>query len=619
MIDMSRVGVTASVPNAVGVTATVGVALPGVTGDVWALTFVVIHSADRFAPAVAARSYSLSATGSADGLWSAALTIAPEPGTSFGLSGRYLYRFQLATVTGTVVVPWFTDPFAVTTDDVGQLSAFDTPDVIPDFAWGDDAWKVPGLADLVVYELHVEQFNDTFAGVVDRLAYLQSLGVNCLELMPVTSLALDFDWGYGPLHFFAPNERWGGRDGFKGLVDACHSAGVAVIVDMVFQHVDPSFAYAQVYSAAGVSSPMIGGTGDFGPEVDYSLGFSLDYVHEVTAHWLTDYHVDGFRYDEVTDMYSEPTGDPYAGFAYDVYNQSLVMTRFTPSGGTASGEYSRVIQVPEALNRPQEVLANTYSTATWQDNLLGKVENMASNKSYVDDQFALLLDATFSGYPTTKTVHDIAGDPVDMPVAPFQYLNSHDHSHLLSFLTANGRDPDEPLADRTSWYKIQPLVVALYTCQGVPMLWEGQEVSDNWVMPPSGDLRIHFRRNFHWEYFYDPEGSPLVRLHRILGGLRAKYPALRSRTSYYYNEQSRPGSGIIAYGRSGFGQSAMVVLNFSSDPQSISVPAPLAGTYQEMVDADARPAPLRCAAAAAGDPLDITVPSNYGYVFVNPA
>jgi hypothetical protein len=95
---------------------------------------------------------------------------------------------------------------------------------------------------------------------------------------------------------------------------------------------------------------------------------------------------------------------------------------------------------------------------------------------------------------------------------------------------------------------------------------------------------------------------------------------LRSRTSYYYNEQSRTGDGIVAYRRStaDLSQHAMVMLNFSGRPQAISVPAPAAGTYQEMVDA-ARPAPLRCVAAAAGDPLAVTVPSSYGYVLVSPA
>lgn len=617
MVDMSSVAVTAAAPTPDGVSATVTIPLPGIDDISWAVGFVVIHETDRFASAIPARSYPLSF---ASDVWSGTISIQPEPGTNFGLSGRYLYRFRLSRTDGTVVVPWFTDPFARATDDVGQLAAFNTADTIHDFAWGDDGWKVPDISDLVIYELQVEEFNDTFSGVADRLDYLQSLGVNCLELMPVTSLDLDFDWGYGPLHYFAPNERWGGATELKSLVNTCHRAGVAVIIDQVFQHVDPAFAYALVYGSTGVPSPMIGGSGNYGPEIDYSRQFSKDYVHAVTAHWLNEYHIDGFRYDEVTDLYTEPAGDPYAGFAYDVYSQSLSLPRFTPSGGRAQGEYSRVIQVPEATNRPREVLLNTYTTATWQDDLIYKAEDMAGNGCYVDDSFARLLDASFSGYPTAKSVHDTAGNPVDMPVAPVQYVNNHDHSHLIAFLTQTGRDPNEPLADRRPWYKIQPFVVALYTAQGVPMLWQGQEVSDNWVLPPGGDLRIHFRRNFHWEYFYDPEGSPMVRLHRILGALRSAYPALRSRTSYYYNQQSQTGNGIIAYSRStaDHSQNAVVFLNFSDTARSLSVPAPAAGTYQEMVDAATRPVPLQCIAAAAGDQLEITVPSNYGFILISP-
>ena len=618
LADLNSAPVTAAAPTADGVTVTVALPLPGTGSGQWTVSFVVIHEADRFDPSVPARSYPLAF---ASDTWSGTIIIAPEAGTSFGLSGRYLYRFSLSRTDGTVVVPWFTDPFARATDDVGQLSAFDTADTIRDFTWNDDAWKVPAGGDLVVYELQVEEFNGTFGGVIARLPYLQSLGVNCLELMPVTTLRLTFDWGYQPLHYFAPNERWGGAAGLKSLVNACHQAGVAVILDEVFQHVDASFAFNQVYAATGVPSPMIGGTGQFGPVIDYTKQFSRDYVHAVTAHWLTEYHVDGFRYDEVTDLYTEPTGDPYAGVAYDVYNTSLALPRFTPSGGTAPGEYSRVIQVPEALNRPQEVLANTYSTATWQDGLLGKAEDMAAKGCYVDDDFAHLLDASFSGYPATKSVHDIAGNPVDMPVNPIQYLNSHDHSHLLAFLTQAGRDPEQPLADRTPWYKIQPFVVAQYTAQGIPMLWQGQEVSDDWILPDQDPLRTPIQRDLHWEYFYDPQGSPLVRLHRILGTLRRTYPALRSRTSFYYNQQSRTGDGIIAYRRStsDLSQHAMVVLNFSDNAQPITVPAPAAGTYQELIDAATRSAPLQCVAAAADDPLTVTVPSNYGYVLVSPA
>ena len=629
MIDLNDVGAFASAPAAGGVDIRFGVYLPSITHSAFKVSVLVIHAADRFDPSIPAERFDLAYVGGANDLWSSTVTVTPRAGTHLGLSGTYLYRYQLARLgvsgTSTVVTDWFTDPFARMTDDAGQLSAVQTADTISTFAWTDPAWRVPDLPDLVVYELHVEEFNATFAGLAERLDYLRSLGVNCLELMPVTSLALDFDWGYGPLHYFAPNQRWGGPLAFKQLIDACHAAGMAVILDVVYQHVFDTFPYRQVYADAGVPSPMIlTPKGQYGWVVDYSRQFSRDYVNTVNQYWLSEYHVDGFRYDQVEygGMYNPPLGDPYAGFVWNNYQYSFGMPRFTPSGQAKAGEYSRIIQCAEALGLSQDVLWNTWSTASWQNALLDKSENMAEFNCYVDDDFVLRLDANWHNYPQTKQVQDHSGAAVNMPVAPFQYLNTHDHSYLVTFLTGEHQTPYAPLADRGGWYRIQPLIIALYTCQGVPMLFQGQEFSENWVLAGDGDLRVHIRRDVHWEYFYDSLGRPLVRLHRILGDLRRQHAALRSRDSYYYNTFSRTNDGVVVYRRSAPGEVALVFLNFSNQYQTISVPAPVAGTFRELIDRRERTsgggADLDVTAANAGDLLWVTVPSNYGYIFVNP-
>ena len=610
MIDLDRLAATAGPATASGVDAHFGLYLPGIDPSAgYQVTVKVIHRSDRFTPDVATMDFPLQPSqGDPYNLWQADVHIPTVPGTSFGTAGRYLYRYQL-TQAGRVVTKWFTDPFARATDDVGQLSAFATAGSEPAFSWTDGGWRVPELADLVVYELQIEEFNDSFDGVVARLPYLRSLGVTCLELMPVTSLKLDFDWGYGPLHYLAPNERWGGGAGLKRLVDAAHAAGVAVILDVVYQHVDWSFPYNLVYADARVASPMIGAPGPFGPTIDYHLPFARDYVQAAGRYWLNEYHVDGFRYDEVTDLYDGPVGDAYAKMAYDAYCESLGLARFTPSGGTAGGEYSRIIQVPEALNQPQGILATTYSSATWQDGLLAKAEAMAA-QGFVDDGFAHLLDASFSGYPETKAVHDKDGQPVAMPVAPFQYLESHDHSQLINFVAGA---PEAVLADRSRWYKLQPFAIALYTCPGVPMLWQGQEFADNNGLPGGGDARIHFRRNTHWEYFYDDQGAPLVRLYRLLGALRHAHPALRSRDSYYFNLDSRPADGVIVYQRRAATdhEVAMVFLNFSDQAQTVTAPFSQTGLYHEGIDgADA------LTISQPGQRVTVTVPSNYGRIYL---
>ncbi|HLJ34808.1 MAG TPA: alpha-amylase family glycosyl hydrolase [Ktedonobacteraceae bacterium] len=621
MINLSEVGASATDITDAGVAVTFGVYLPGITQEAGYEVLVrVMHKDDRFVLDSQTLAFSLAPiAGSPNNLWQAKVTIPVVAGTHLGLAGSYIYHYQLLqTLAGSstkqVVTNWFTDPFAQATY-VGPLSAFATPGFIPEFVWTDGAWKTPELEQLIVYEMHVEEFNSTFDGVVERLPYLKNLGVTCLELMPVTSLKLDFDWGYGPLYYFAPNERWGDAQGLKGLINACHNAGIAVILDVVYQHVDPTFPYAMVYRNAGLPSPMIGGNGPFGPEIDFSKEFSRDYVKSVNFHWLNEYHVDGFRYDEVTDLYDGPAGVQYAEIAYETYNESLKIARFTPSGGTATGEYSRIIQCPEELNLPQEILKTTYSNATWQDALLDKAEDMATNH-YVDDAFVHLLDTRFSGYPDTKTVHDIANNPVDMPVAPFQYFDSHDHSQLIAFFgTLPG---DVPFGDRSKSYQLQPFAIALYTCAGIPMLWQGQEFADNYVLPNAGNGRICYRRDVHWEYYFDEFGAPLARLYQILGSLRHTYPALRSRECYYYNVQSRTQDGIVAYSRQSTPteQIAIVVLNFSGVQQAISLPFPVTGTYREMIDNDVRQTPYDIVVSSANQDVTIGVPSNYGYVFV---
>lgn len=628
MIDLSEVGAFPSL-TAGGFSARFGVYLPGIrAADGFDVVVRLIHTQDRFNPAIPARDTSLAWSQNHPlDLWSGSVSIDSVAGTNFGSEGIYLYRYQLWwTPPGgqrQLITRWFTDPFARQTD-VGQLSAVVLSRTPTSFNWTDTAYRTPELDDLVVYELDTAQFNDTFDGVVDRLQYLQSLGVNCLELMPVTSNKLDFDWGYGPLHYFSPSAHIGGPDGLRRLVNACHSQGMAVILDVVYQHVDPSFAYKLVYDnvnatlgAPNVASPMIGSMGPFGPITDFSQTFTQEYFAASNRRWLDEYHVDGFRYDEVTDLYQSPTDTGYAKLAYDTYRYSFNLPRFVP----VANSYSRIIQCAEALSIASTVLRNTYTSCAWQNDLLDTAEYIAAGNA-PSDGLAHTLDPFFAAhYPGTKTVVDAAGNSIDMPVAPFQYLNSHDHSHLIVFAGTSGSGVFPP-GDRSRYWKLQPLAIALYTAQGVPMLWEGEEFTDNYNLPGDGSARIGLRRDTHWEYFYDDFGQPLIRLYRRLGQLRRSSPALRGRESFYYWQQSLQGTQMIAYHRhapataASAEQYAMVVLNFAAQADTIQLPFPKAGTWTEKLDDDARSSPLTVQIASAGDLVSITVPSNYGFVWV---
>jgi 1,4-alpha-glucan branching enzyme len=205
-------------------------------------------------------------------------------------------------------------------------------------------------------------------------------------------------------------------------------------------------------------------------------------------------------------------------------------------------------------------------------------------------------------------------------VAPFQYLESHDHSQLIVFAGTNPDGGPLPEGNRDLFYKLQPYAIALYTCQGIPMLWQGQEFADSYNLPDIGMARVHLRRDTHWEYFYDADGQPLIRIYRRLGQLRRSSRALRGSSSYYYYLQSHQQTQIIAYHRYAPADGAaaedwaFVLLNFADAAGQISVPFPKAGTWQEMLDADQRS--YSVTVAADGDVQTIAVPSNYGMVFV---
>ncbi|MBB6144648.1 1,4-alpha-glucan branching enzyme [Silvibacterium bohemicum] len=635
MIDLSEVGAFPAVTGANQFSVRFGIYLPGIhSSDQFEVIARVIHSEDRFDPSIPPVNFSLAwQSGHPLDLWTVTVPLTPVAGTHIGLAGMHLYRYELwwTPVGGTrqLVSPWITDPFARDAE-IGNMAAFDVGPAPAPFAWADNAYKTPELDDLIVYELQVEEFNDTFDGVTDRLVYLKSLGVNCVELMPVTSMKLDFDWGYGPLYYFAPSMRFGGSVALKRLINAAHEQEMAVILDVVYEHVDTLFPYYCVYNdlanttgAPKVANPMMDGWNiyGFGPKPDFTIAFTQDYFLNANQQWIDEYHVDGFRYDEVTDLYVPPMDAGYRTLVEQTYLHSLTVPRF--QGG--AGGYSRIIQCAEALDSAQTVLAQTYTNSAWQNGLLYLAEAIASGTPPADS-YAHQLDPSFMGYPATTEAVDAAGNAIQMPVAPFQYLESHDHSQLIVYVGTGGdaNDPT-PEGDRSLFFKLQPHAIALYTLQGIPMLWQGQEFADNYNLPDSGLSRVHLQRDMHWEYFYDSYGSPLVSLYRRLGSLRRSVRALRSRSSYYYWQQSLQGTEVIIYSRHAAASGtdaeswALVLLNFGGTASTGAAPFPVAGTWREMVDDSFRATPYEVAPVTDGGSVSVTVPSNYGQVWVKVA
>jgi maltooligosyltrehalose trehalohydrolase len=168
------------------------------------------------------------------------------------------------------------------------------------FTWTDARWNPPPLSSAIIYELHIGTFtpDGTFEAAIEHLPHLVNLGITHLELMPVAEFSGDRGWGYDGVDLYAPHHSYGGPNGLKRLVDACHAQGLAVILDVVYNHFGPSGNYLSrfgPYQTDHYRTPWGDAINFDGPDSDEARRF----LCENALMWLLDYHFDGLRLDAI--------------------------------------------------------------------------------------------------------------------------------------------------------------------------------------------------------------------------------------------------------------------------------------------------------------------------------
>lgn len=168
------------------------------------------------------------------------------------------------------------------------------------FAWSDQRWQAPPLSSAVIYELHIGTFTPegTFDAAIAKLDYLVELGVTHVEIMPVAQFPGERGWGYDGVDLYAPQNTYGGPEGLKRLVDACHARGLAALLDVVYNHLGPSGNYLSrfgPYFTDHYTTPWGMAINLDGPGSDEVRRFICDNA----LMWLRDYHFDGLRLDAV--------------------------------------------------------------------------------------------------------------------------------------------------------------------------------------------------------------------------------------------------------------------------------------------------------------------------------
>ena len=174
------------------------------------------------------------------------------------------------------------------------------------FRWSDSSWTGRPLPSSVVYELHVGTFTPagSLASAIDKLDHLVSLGVDAVELMPVNEFPGDRGWGYDGVNLYAPHHTYGGPEGLKRFVDACHERGLAVILDVVYNHLGPAGNYLAEfgpYFTDRYGTPW----GDAVNLDDRGSVEVRNFFIENALSWFENYHVDGLRLDAVHAIFDQ--------------------------------------------------------------------------------------------------------------------------------------------------------------------------------------------------------------------------------------------------------------------------------------------------------------------------
>jgi len=503
-----------------------------------------------------------------NGYWSACVSDA-KPGDEY----RYLIHGPKGPLSRI-------DPYArKVTNSVGNGIIYD-PEA---FDWGDNKFHMATGNELVIYEMHVGTFNvkeeghpGTFDSAIEKLAYLQELGINAVEVMPIMEFSGDFSWGYNPSHPFAVDSIYGGPDAFKAFVKAAHQHGIAVIVDVVYNHFGPTDL--DLWQFDGWSENEKGGIyfyndrrshtpwGDTRP--DYGRGEVRQYLRDNALMWFEEYRVDGLRWDAIT--YVKNIDGNEGDRANDI-----------PEGWSLMQWINEEIRqrLPGKISIAEDLKNNSWVAkdvgaggagfnTQWDSEFVHPVRQAVISR---DDKLRDL------GAVSKSIEHRYDLDAFERVI----YTESHDE-------VANGRArvPEEIWPGKVdSWFskKRSTLGAALVlTSPGIPMLFQGQELlEDRWFQD---------KVPIDWSRTEDEHGilgmyRDLIALRRNLSGVTR---GLCGQNLHIYHFDD--GAKIIAFHRwdkQGPNDSAVVVVNMTNQNRDgYVIGFPRAGLWKTRFNSD---------------------------------
>jgi 1,4-alpha-glucan branching enzyme len=505
--------------------------------------------------------------------------VGDVPGAKPG--DRYKYLIRANGVTRE-----FIDPRArqLTSPERGASAVIVAPAAVPSSA------TEPALSQLVVYELHVGTFNvpagqrlGTFADAVAKLDYLRDLGVNAVEVMPVHENAwyhdhtpANYDWGYDAVQLFAVNSSYGGPEGLKKFVQACHARKIAVILDVVYNHLAPDNLLVRFGGAQGDGfRDGVYFYGDnredsgFGPRPDYGRPRVREYIDDNALMWLRDFGIDGLRWDSTVNIRGFNNGRSPIREGGDLLRKANDDYRTTPPRQPLK------ITIAEDLQGSADLTAATDKggfgfNSQWDDSLWGDVRKAVFAVRDEDRDVGAIqrsVEKTIGdafGRVNYSENHDKVGHPNDPADGKPQVR--------LPALIDEG-NPESVFAKKRS-----TLAAAIVlTAPGVPMLFQGQEMLETQA--------FDFKKATPVRWGRVQQFKGIVALYRDLIALRrnvaGKTGGLTApKVKVFHADGQTKVLAYRRYGAGGPGDDVVVVVNLSNrDFHPVNIGFPRGGKW----------------------------------------
>jgi maltooligosyltrehalose trehalohydrolase len=483
--------------------------------------------------------------------------------------------------------------------------------VDPAYPWTDLSWTGIPLHDMVIYELHVGTFTNEgdFEGVISKLPYLKDLGINTIELMPVAQFPGTRNWGYDGAYPFAVQHSYGGVNGLKHLVDEAHKSGIAVILDVVYNHLGPEGNYFSVYAPYFTDRYKT----FWGSAINYDDAWCDGVRHfywQNAMMWLNDFHIDGLRLDAVHAIWDFSARH----FLEELRAKATVLEKQTGRTKTLIAEFD--------LNNPRYINPLNKGgyglDGQWIDEyhhalhavMTGEKDGYYEDFGEISHLAKALRDSyVYTGQYSVHRKKNFGVLPTDNPYSQFVvFAQNHDHigNRLLG----------DRLTSQLSFEGLKLTAAAYLLSPHVPLLFMGEEYGEKrpfqyFISHSDQDLiaRVREGRKKEFAYFHregqapDPQsdqtfqqcklswkdeetGSILLSCYKYLIAFRKARKAMKACERNSLIVLPVPEKNILCFEKRAGEDRVLMVLNFNKE--QISVANPVKKTLQKLFDSSAQ-------------------------------